>query len=152
MQIGNRYSKGIAAVEMTLVLPVLLFIFIAITDAGRMMYASITNSSAARNAAGYGAQSSAHAVDSNGIETIALGDAVNLEIDANNTSHVDVTSRRFCRCPGSSTEVSCTANACPTTTQIYVEVTTTRDFRTIIDYPGIPDQVALTDTAEMRVQ
>ncbi|MGY3572713.1 TadE/TadG family type IV pilus assembly protein [Vibrio paucivorans] len=147
-----KLESGYAAVEMTLVVPVLLLLFVATVDAGRVMYASITNSNAARVAAGYGAQSASHATDFTGMNTIALNDAGDLVIDGNNETSVGVSSRRFCRCPGSTTEVNCTSNSCSSSTQIFVEVTTTRDFRTTISYPGVPEQIQLSDTAEIRVQ
>lgn len=145
-------QKGIAIVEATIVLPLLILVMLGILDFGRVMHASITTTNAARAAAGYGAQSSNLSIDYNGMTATAKADAKSLATDAHNSEPVAVTSRRVCRCVGESSEVNCANNACTNTVEIYVEVTATRNFRTVVPYPLIPDTIQLSRMATIRVQ
>ena len=145
-------QKGIALTEMAITLPLLLLMFLVIFDFGRVMYAGITTSNAARTAVGYGAQATALGLDHAGMNNAAQADATDLPVDAANPFHVVVTSRHFCRCPGGSEEVSCTANTCSGAPEMYVEVATSRLFVTLINYAGIPSSVELRRNAIMRVQ
>ena len=149
---SRNHQEGVAAVEAAIVLPLLVIMLLVIFDFGRVMYPGITNSNAARAAVGYGAQSTAFALDHAGMNNAARGDAQNLPINVNNAEHVDSTARHFCRCPGSTAEINCTSSSCPKAPEVYVEVTTSRVFGTIAGYPGIPTSVDLSHTAIMRVQ
>ncbi len=145
-------QRGFALTETAITLPLLLFMFIVILDFGRIMYSGITSSNAARAAVGYGAQATATAVDHAGMNIAAQADATDLPINASNSSHVASTARHFCRCPGSSSEIGCTSNTCSAAPEVYVEVTTSRVFETLFNYPGIPTSVDLQRTAILRVQ
>ncbi len=145
-------QRAFALTETAITLPLLLFMFIVIFDFGRIMYSGIISSNAARAAVGYGAQATAIAVDHTGMNNAAQADATDLPIDASNPSHVASTARHFCRCPSVSAEVSCTSNTCSGAPEVYVEVTTSRVFNALINYPGIPNSTVLQRTAIMRVQ
>ena len=147
----RRRQHGVATVEAAIALPVLIIILVIIVDFGRAMYSGITTSNAARSAVGFGAQATAIAVDHAGMVAAALADAENLPINGANPAHVDATARHFCRCPGSSSEVSCTSSGCGQAPEVYVEVTTSRDFGTAGSYPGVPSDFSLSRTAVMRV-
>lgn len=157
MKIGKDYKaflkhqKGAIFAEFTIIAPVLLLLFFTVVDFGRVMHASITVTNAARAGAGYGAQSPGTSINSTGIQQASLADATNLPVDSKNANHVDVTSRRFCRCNDSTSEVSCASHGCPAAPQIFVEVTTQREFQTLVSYPLIPDSISLSRTATIRV-
>ncbi|NQZ91940.1 MAG: pilus assembly protein [Moritella sp.] len=147
------YQQGIIAIEALIVLPIMFLILFTILDFGRLMNASITTTNAARTAAGYGAQDTSHAIDYTGMKSAAFADAINLNIDAYNTSPVIVTTERICRCVGMGSNVSCASTAsCSSGIEVYVESTATRDFRTLVPYPLIPSSVQLTRSATIRIQ
>lgn len=145
-------QRGVAAIEAVIVFPIIIFILLIVLDFGRIMYVSITTTNAARAAAGYGAQSTNFVIDSSGIKASALSEASDLLSDAFNDEPVELTSKRICKCPGSTTEVFCTSNLCSGRVEVFVEVTATRDFRTAVSYPYIPGQVVISRTATIRAQ
>ena len=53
-------SEGVAAVELAIILPLILFSLIAVIELGRLAYYSIEVSNAAHAGAAYGAQSRSH--------------------------------------------------------------------------------------------
>ena len=146
-------QQGIIAIEAVIVLPIMFLILFTILDFGRLMNASITTTNAARTAAGYGAQDTSHAIDYTGMRSAAFADAINLNIDAYNTSPVIITTERICRCVGMGNNVSCAGVAsCSSGIEVYVKSTATRDFHTLVPYPLIPSSVQLTRSATIRVQ
>ncbi|MBL4830075.1 MAG: pilus assembly protein [Aliivibrio sp.] len=147
-----KKQQGIVAVESVFILPFIILIMFIILDFGRVMFTSVTTANAARAAAGYGAQSTNLSIDYAGMTLAAVNDASNLKIDDDNTATVSVSARRICRCIGSSVEVDCVSNSCGASSEVYVEVTATRDFHTIVPYPYIPESVLISRTATMRVQ
>ena len=145
-------QRGLAAVEAAVIMPFLALMLLAIWDFSRVTYDGVVASSAARSAAGYGAQNTTLALDHTGMDDAAIEDAENLPIDALNSEHVDVDSRHFCRCPGSTAEVNCVSSGCSEVPEVYVEVTTTREFNVFSGLFGLPDSVDLGSTAIIRVQ
>lgn len=121
--------RGVAAVELAIVLPFLCFLFVLAIDFARIFYFSLTVTNCARNGAQYGSQSPVYALDTSGIKTAATMDATNL-----NSSLVTVTST--------------TDSA---TTPTYVDVTVTYPFSTITSYPGITPKMTLRRTVRMLV-
>ena len=145
-------QQGTASVEAAIVLPAMLLLFLIIMDFGRVMHESINTTNAARSAAGYAAQSTTLSADISGINNAAIIDASGMKTDKYNASPVVVSSRRFCRCSGSSSEVSCQNNSCAAVTEVYAQVTATRDFHTLVPYPLIPSTIKLTRSATIRAQ
>ena len=150
--LSSTKQKGVAAIEAVIVLPIIIFFMLAVIDFGRVMYVSITTTNAARAAAGYAAQSTNLVIDTSGIRASALSEASDLISDAFNSDPVAVSSKRVCKCSGSSSEVFCTNNLCTGQVEIFVEVTATRDFRTVVSYPLIPNQLVISRTATIRAQ
>ena len=149
----QTYQQGMIAIEAVIVLPIMFLILFTILDFGRIMNASITTTNAARTAAGYGAQDNSYAIDDTGMKSAAFADAINLNIDAYNTSPVTITTERICRCVGMPNNVSCAGIAsCSSGVEVYVKSTASRDFRTLVPYPFIPSSVQLTRSATIRVQ
>ncbi len=143
---GTRSDSGAALVEMAVISPLLLVMVLGVGDFGRVLYTAITLSHAARAGAAYGAQSTGYTGDTGGIQLAA-------EEEAQNIAPIGVTSQRVCECTGGA-PVSCTISSCGSygAPRAFVEVTTTRTFQTVSPYPGLPDTVALSRTAKVRVQ
>ena len=150
---NNTYrQRGLAAVESVFVLPVFVFLMLVTLDFGRIMHESITTTNAAWAAAGYGSQNPALAVDYAGMKASALLDAGNLHVNENNIEPVAITARRVCRCVGGGSEVFCQSNGCSGALEVYVEVTATRNFHTLVPYPYIPNYTQISRKATFRVQ
>ena len=148
----SRKQDGLATVEAAVTAPLLILMLLVVVDFGRVMYSAITTTGASHTAVSYGAQATLFALDHAGMNQAARADAVNLPINSSNSAHVGSTARHFCRCPGSSSEVSCTSNTCGVAPAVFVEVGTIRTFETVANYPVIPTDVNLQRTAIMRVQ
>jgi Flp pilus assembly protein TadG len=131
-----------------LVAPLLLFILLVIADFGRVFYKGITLSNAARVGAQYGAQDPSKAGDSAGIQQAATQEAQNI-------GAITVTSSRTCNCQTGGA-VSCTTQWCDDDNygppRVYVQVTTSSTFNTLLAYPGIPNSISLSRTVILRVQ
>ena len=144
---AQRTDSGAASIEMAMVTPLLLLLALGAGDFGRIWYAGITLSHAARAGAAYGAQSSGHAGDGPGIELAAQSEAQDIP-------PIVVTSQPVCECPGGGA-VSCTLVSCGGgygAPQAFVEVTVTLTFTTVAPFPGVPDTVPLSRTAKLRLQ
>ena len=144
-----REESGAALVELALILPLLLLLLLGVSDFGRVLYWSITLAQSARAGAQYGAQSSASAANSAGIQQAVLQDAQNI---TNLGGTINVTSECFCQCEGETASVNCTNNNCGNAPQVFVKVTTSTTFNTLVPYPGIPSTVNLSNTAILRLQ
>lgn len=148
-----RSVSGSAIVEMALVTPLLLLLVLGAGDYCRMFYWGITLSHAARAGAQYGAQSNGTTGDIAGIRNAALAEAQDI-------GTITVTSQRVCQCLNG-TAMSCATGPCTCANgtcpgygapQVAVRVTATATFRTVAPFPGIPNTVPMSRTAEMRVQ
>ena len=138
-------ERGTIAVELAISLVFLMLLTMAVGDFGRIFYWGITLNGAARAGVAYGAQNNAKAGDAEGIEQAALNDAENI-------GEISVSSDRICKCTDGTT-VSCTttcANSNPH--EVYVQVTASTTFNTLVDYPGIPSTIPLSRTAIFRIQ
>ena len=121
--------SGAAAVELALLLPVLLFLFVAIIDFGRVFYYSQTVENAARAGALYLSDDDAVATSPYvNVTAASLADASNLNPQP--------------------TVVS--SNGTDAAGNPYVRVTVSWSFHLIINYPGIPGTVSLARTVQMR--
>ena len=117
-----------AAVELAVLLPFLLFVFVVTLDFCRVSYYSVTVSNCARNGAVYGSADQTRARDTSGIQAAAQADArFNLDPERLSVS--------------SSTDAAAS----------YVQVTVNYPFTTITQYPGIPRQMNLSRTVRMDV-
>jgi Flp pilus assembly protein TadG len=156
---GRRNSDaGGALVELALVLPVLVLVFVGTVDFGRVFHTSQTLVNAARAGVQYGAHSPARTADIAGMETTAE--------TATSTPGIDAVATRLCQCASDTGTFSATApsaNDCSTPEAtscpgghrvITVTVTTTKTFNTLMGggLPGFLQSLPLTRTATMRAQ
>jgi Flp pilus assembly protein TadG len=122
--------RGAAAVELAVLLPFLAFMFVIAVDWARIFYYSVTITNYARQGALYGSDPFAAAQSPyTSIQQAALADgpALNPQPTVTSTNGVDES--------GNS----------------YVAVTVTWPFSTLTNFPGVPGQVSLSRTVQMRV-
>jgi Flp pilus assembly protein TadG len=132
-------------VELALAFPVLLLILFGTIDFARVFYSSLRVASAARAGAQYGSISRTRSYDLDGMRQAALKDGTNI-------AGLTATAAQECRCPEGST-ISCTSGTCPSGFKtVYVRVTASAPFNSVVTYPGIPKNVTLTTRAMMRVR
>src|ERR1700681_2865393 len=137
-----RLTRGQAAVELALVLPVLVVFLMIVGEFLRVYYTAIELNNAARAGVQYGVHSPANAADFTGMQQAALQ-------DGSDVGGMTATASQFCECSDGSA-VSCgTAGACADE-RVYVEVDTAATFYTLTDWPGIPRSIALSGKAIMR--
>jgi Flp pilus assembly protein TadG len=150
-------SGGQAFVELALVLPIFILLLIGAVEVGRLAYASIEVSNAARAGAAYGAQTGTTASDFTNIQLAATQDAPDV-------TSLSATPSLSCSCESSAGAIttfsSCSntvtnLTTCPSPSRIIqtLHVTTTAQVNTLFHaVPGIPSTVTLQGQAIMRVQ
>jgi Flp pilus assembly protein TadG len=122
--------RGAAVVELAILLPLLIFLFVISVDFARVYYYSVTLTNCARAGAMYASDptTAAESPFAN-VQAAALADATNL------TPAPGVTS----------------TNGVDSTGHSYVEVTAAYTFQTITGFPGIPNQINLTRSVRMNI-
>jgi Flp pilus assembly protein TadG len=129
-RLGNPSGRrGVAALELALLLPLICFLFVVSVDFARVFYFDLTVANCARNGALYAGRDPTSALDTAGIKAAAQSDAANL----------DLTKLTVSSTPDSS--------SAPTT----VTVTVTYPFTTITNYPGITHSMTLSRSLQMNV-
>jgi len=125
-----RRRTGTAVVELALLLPLLVFLFLIAADFARIFYFSLTLTNCARAGALY-ASDPAVMVESPfpDVQAAALADATNISPQPKITqsNKVDLAGRP------------------------YVEVTAAHTFNTITGFPGIPNSIQLRRSVRMYV-
>ena|SRR5947208_1402300 len=126
----SKRERGQNAVEFALLLPVLMLVLFGILDLGRLFFAAITITNAARDGARYGIE---HPTDLSGIQARVQAEAAGTGIVLNDVSLIN----RVC------------SSACASGTPIRVEVT----YNLSLIVPGIFGfpQVPVKSYAEMMV-
>ena len=138
-----RRVEGSALIELALLLPVFLLLFIGTVDFGRGFFAAIEVATAANAAANYGAQ---QPWDTAGIKAAATQGAPTVN---NLTSTVST----GCECAdGTSVRPGCSSapSNCSANIVTYVQVTTSVAYTPLFEYPGLPASWNLQSTAQMR--
>lgn len=139
---------GQALVELALMFPMFILLLVGAAEFGRLAYAAIEVSNAARAGAAYGAQTHLTASDLTGIKLAATQDAPNV-------TGVIATASNSCACSTGGT-IPCiyALSLCPSPARIieYVHVNTTATVDTMFNYPGFPHTFTLTGQATMRVE
>jgi Flp pilus assembly protein TadG len=122
--------EGNAPVEFAFIVPVILLLALGTYDAARYALLHQKVVSAARAGAQYGAFDQSFAGDLAGMEDAALDDA------GPGAADVTVTARRYCRCPGDTTTMTCDAVCADGEFALmYVEVAASAQMSTFLDYP-----------------
>lgn len=132
-------------VELAVAFPVLCLLLFGTIDFGRVFYSSLRVASAARAGVQYGSISRVRSYDIDGMRQAALSDGANV-------AGLTVTAAQECRCQDNSV-IACTSGTCPSGFKgVYVRVTASAPFSTVVSYPGIPSRIQLTSRAMMRVR
>ena len=135
--------RGTSFIETAILIPALLMLCCGTMDFARVFYAGTEVASAAYAGAQFGALTPGNAGNTSGMTQAALNDASDL-------GGVTASSSNFCMCNGS--KVDCTSSCSGSVPDGYVSVTANYTFRTTLPYPGLPQSIALSRTAQMRVQ
>jgi Flp pilus assembly protein TadG len=171
LSFGLRGERGSALVELAVTAPLLMGMMIGTAEVGRIAYAAIEVSNAARAGAAYGAQSLTTASSTANIEQAAKNEAPNI-------SSLTVTTSEACVCESINTSTGATTTTsittcsgtgstagtqCPASTTSgtvnnivqFVTVTTTATVATMFTYNyrgfGLPATFTLNGYSEMRV-
>jgi len=130
MRCGTRYQRKAAAVaELAVLLPLIAFLFVIAVDYARIFYFSQVIENCARQGALYASDPKAPASNLYGsIQAAALADASNLNPQPTVTS---------------ATGTDSAGNG-------YVTVTVTWNFKTITKFPGVPSNIPLARTVQLR--
>jgi Flp pilus assembly protein TadG len=139
-----RGSEGASFVELALVLPIFLLVFVPAVDIGRAIYVSIEVASAAQAGAAYGIQ---NPTDVSGMQSAS-------QSGASNISGVTATATYGCECSdGTASSTSC--GTVPTTCTYnyvnYVDVVATAPYSTTFGYPGLPSSMNISRKIRLRV-
>ena len=154
----HQADAGGALVELALVLPVLVLVFVGTIDFGRVFNTAQALNDAARAGVQYGAKSAASSGDFAGMEATATA--------ATSTPGIAAVATRLCQCandsgtfsatsPGANNCTSPVATSCPTGHLVVtVTVVTTKTFNTLMagGLPGFMQSIGLSRTATMRAQ
>ena len=138
-----RGTEGSNFIEMALLLPLFLLLFVGAVDLGRLYFMSVEVTGAAQAGALYGIQNPS---DASGMQSAASAGASSL-------AGVSTSASYGCECSdGSSVQASC--NTTPTCTYNYVnyvDVVSSVQYTPIFKYPGLPSTMTLSREARMRV-
>lgn len=139
-------ERGQALVETAITLSMLIIMLIGATEIGRIAWATIQVTAAARAAVQYGDQSNAQAADSGGIQNAGYAAApalTNLTIPPPTTT---------CVCGDGTADAACDNTACPGSFMEQVlTVNTSATFDPIIHLPGLPTTYTLQAQAVQKV-
>ncbi len=139
-----RSQRGGAAVELVVIFPVLLLLFIGAVDYGRLFFTSITVSNAARAGAEYGARDISSSADTASMNAFA-------QQDGQEAGTLALASRRYCECAGAPNG-SCSACSGGAAPDVFIEVTATRAVAMSLPYPGLPSSITVSRKATFRIQ
>ena len=153
-------DNGQAFIELALIMPVFTLILVGIAEFGRLGFASIEISNAARAGVAYAAQTNTTAADNTqtgGIVLAAKQDAADFV-----SSSLTVTPTYACYCESSTgtmaaQDIGCvttTLTSCPSPSRIavFVTVNTSSPVATLFHFPGVASTYTLRGQATMRVQ
>ena len=140
-----RSQRGSAILEAGLAMPVLILMVCGAMDLARVFHAGILVEGAARSGVQLGS------LDIGKAATDEMNEAAESDASGQGMTGLTVSSRTFCGCIDSTSEVSCTTATCSGALPGgYVETTASYTFRPLINYPGIPSEVVISRSAKFR--
>lgn len=141
----SHSERGVALVEIAIILPLLLLLAIGAIEIGR--YANYANIAANAAHAGvqYGAQSLASASDSTGMQNAA-------QIDWGSATGFTATASHYCKC-SDGTASTCLSTDCPLPLHriLWVQVIVAGSLNSLLAYPALPRTFSISRTAVMTV-
>jgi Flp pilus assembly protein TadG len=149
--IANRRSAGkehgSALVELALLVPMFALMLVGAAEFGRLAYADIEVSNAARAGVAYGSQNHATASDTSGMQTAATQDAPDV-------TSITATASTFCTCSDGTPITCANPSACISPAHViqYVQVNTSAPVDMGFHYPVFATSYTLNGQAIMRVE
>ncbi|HVS46143.1 MAG TPA: TadE family protein [Verrucomicrobiae bacterium] len=131
-------------VEFAVFLPMFVFLLVGLIEIGRFANFSIVVANAARAGVQYGAQNLITAGDSAGMQKTALADGGNI-------SGLTAVATHYCQCSDGSASTCAAADCSLSHRVLWVKVTTTGTFSSLLSYPGLPGTFNVQQTAIRRV-
>ena len=141
---ARRNTSGVTAIEFAMVVPILIGLAIATVDLGLGVYTDTQLANAAHSGASYAVQ---YSYDANAMTAAAQA--------STSLKNVTVSSSEFCGCPTATgiTTTSCTSTCSDgLTAGTFAQVTATKQYATLLAYPGIPATINLSKQATVRIQ
>jgi Flp pilus assembly protein TadG len=143
-----REEQGQSLVELAIALPVFLMVLMGALEFGRLAYAQLEITNAARAGVAYGMQGPATADNISAMETAAVNDGADI-------SGLTATASEYCTC-GNGASVSCASAAATCTSYphvfTYIQVTTQASVNPMFYVTGLPKSFLLTGNATVAVQ
>jgi Flp pilus assembly protein TadG len=138
-----RREEGSQLIELSIVVPMLLYLFAGAVDYGRAYYVSIEVAAAAEAGALYGVS---NPTDTAGMKAAALMNGSDIATLQSSASYGSECS------DGTSAVTSPTPPpSCSVDTLQYVEVDTTATYTPVFSYPGFQSSYAISGKSRMRV-
>lgn len=136
-------TEGSSFIELALLLPFLLLLFVGAVDLGRLYFMCVEVTGAAQAGAIYGIQNPS---DTSGMQSAASAGAASL-------SGISTSATYGCECSdGTNGSASCgTTPTCTYNYVNYVDVVSSVQYVPIFNYPGLPPTVTVSREARMRV-
>jgi Flp pilus assembly protein TadG len=143
-------DDGAALAELAFVIPLLMVLLVGIIEVGRFAEYSIRVANAARAGVQYGAQNLTTAGDKAGMESAATNDTQSV------TGMTATATTAYCTCADGTASNCLDTTACPSPSHriVYVRVDTTGTLPSLLNYPGLPDElktITVKGLAIMRV-
>jgi Flp pilus assembly protein TadG len=139
-----RSESGQSLVETAMAVSLCGVLMLGAAEFGRLAYAGIEISDAARVGVEYGSQSHGTANDTANMQTAAGQDAPDV-------SNLKLTATHFCQCADGTASAACATTDCGGRPLLYVQVVTSASVDPLIYVPGLPKSYALSGKAVMRV-
>lgn len=142
--IRSRMERGSALVEFGLCMPIMLALLLGAVEYGRMAFAAIEVSNAAKAGVQYGVQSTDTAADPTGIQNAAANDAPDITLGTTTSSY-------SCVCSDGNAS-SCQPTDCPGAhIETILTVNTQATFNSVIRVPGLSNSITLHGRAVEKV-
>lgn len=142
-------ESGANLVELALLLPLMILMFLGVAEVGSIFYMSIEVNNAALAGAAYGAQSNITAADTAGMARVA-------QQDASNVPGLTASATYYCACSttaGALTNLASCSSTCTAGSHevIFVKVNTSATFSALSKFPALPNPFTTSGQAIMRV-
>ena len=140
----RREQAGATAVEFAVIAPILIAMMIGIVDYGLGLYTDTQLANAAQAAVDYAMQKG---YDAAAMTTVAQS--------STRLTGITAAPSQYCGCPSATgvTSTSCDSSCSDgLTAGTYAKVVATKEYGTLLSYPGIPANIHLSETATARVQ
>jgi Flp pilus assembly protein TadG len=135
---------GQSLVETALAVSVCGVLMLGTAEFGRLAYAGIEISDAARSGVEYGSQSHATAADNPNMQIAASNSAPDI-------SNLQTSATHFCKCADGTSSTCVTTDCAGSRIIEYVQVNTSATVSPLIYVPGLPKTYAISGLAVMRV-